>query len=345
MEQADQMIEDSAVVAEQTDGKDSHPIQGLARRRDPSRSTNHDFQDPSMDALIWRSWEHSDQHLRLVDHALGAGGIFNDEINESTPTPMDITIILLTLASTAWSATTLCYWPDGQVAIGQFPCNAGGHSTCCGTGYACLSNNMCMAVTDAALIKGPLAAGYDVMGGQQVMHKCDNNDTLFYCESSVKPDCEHTKQVIVYSTTPTPQTTITASVQSLTATGTVTAAPGGVTPKTSNTPAGDASGNDSAKIGIGVGVTLGCLGLFAGLAALFIVKRRKGRGSGGKPGHYIPPQELPADAIPAAAMSASPPPPSPPPSFWPNDCKTPFTPSSIASPELLSPNRLELPGY
>lgn len=133
---------------------------------------------------------------------------------------MEIPIIILTLASTAWSASPLCYWPNGDVAIGQFPCGTGGHSTCCATGYACLNNHMCLAVTDEALIKGPLyargactdsfwessncpsfcrATGYDVLNGQQVMHRCDNNDLLFYCESRSKPDCEHTQRVIVYS--------------------------------------------------------------------------------------------------------------------------------------------------
>ncbi|UNI20111.1 hypothetical protein JDV02_006233 [Purpureocillium takamizusanense] len=292
---------------------------------------------------------------------------------------MDFTIItiVLTLASTAWSASPLCYWPGGGVAVGQFPCGTSGHSTCCGTGYACLSNHMCQAVTDEALIKGPLyargactdsfwespncppfckAVGYDVMDGQQVMHKCDNSDRVFYCESSAKPDCEHTKKVIVESTKPTAQTTITATMQSLetTATGASTATSASSTSTSTSTAAGGGSSDgNGAKIGIGVGVTLGGLGLMAGLLALFLVKRRRGgRRSDDKSEPTIPVQELPADPLPPASVSmpASPPPPtsSPPPAFWPSDCKTPFppyTPSSMTTLEPWSPNLQELPGH
>ncbi|KAL3960068.1 hypothetical protein ACCO45_005185 [Purpureocillium lilacinum] len=192
------------------------------------------------------------------------------------------------------------------------------------------------------------ATGYDVLNGQQVMHRCDNNDLLFYCESRSKPDCEHTQRVIVYSTTPTPQTTITATAQNLgvTGLGTSTGTPASATPTTSNPVAGDSSSSNGAKIGIGVGVTLGVLGLIAGLAALFIVKRRRGRGPNGGSQQNIPVQELPADPIlPPASMTASPPPSSPPPVFWPSDCKTPYTPSSITTAEPWSPNRQELPGH
>ena len=41
---------------------------------------------------------------------------------------------------------TLCYYPDGSPARQDIPCSNSGNSTCCGPLYACLSNNICMAV-------------------------------------------------------------------------------------------------------------------------------------------------------------------------------------------------------
>ena len=43
-----------------------------------------------------------------------------------------------------------CYYADGSVASGDTPCSLGGTSTCCGSGYACLSNRICMATGDEA---------------------------------------------------------------------------------------------------------------------------------------------------------------------------------------------------
>lgn len=128
-------------------------------------------------------------------------------------------VVLASLASVARPAQQpACYFPNGDAAPGQLPCHLGGHATCCEEGYACLSNRICKASSAAAVDKGPLYArgactdrfwesqscppfcrtqGYDVMDGQQLMHKCANNDTLFYCESSVKPDCENSKRVII----------------------------------------------------------------------------------------------------------------------------------------------------
>lgn len=37
-----------------------------------------------------------------------------------------------------------CYFPNGRESPTDTPCNSsGGHSTCCGRGYACLSNGLC----------------------------------------------------------------------------------------------------------------------------------------------------------------------------------------------------------
>jgi hypothetical protein len=52
-------------------------------------------------------------------------------------------LILLTL-SLLPSITAICYFPDGTIPRQDTPCRSSGFSTCCGAGYACLSNNLCM---------------------------------------------------------------------------------------------------------------------------------------------------------------------------------------------------------
>lgn len=43
---------------------------------------------------------------------------------------------------------SICYWPDGAFAADYSPCNPNAvNSTCCGQGFACLSNNICMATS------------------------------------------------------------------------------------------------------------------------------------------------------------------------------------------------------
>src|SRR5690348_15730855 len=47
------------------------------------------------------------------------------------------------------SATAICYYPDGSVAPQDTACQDNDEeSTCCGQGYACLSNNICMSTGD-----------------------------------------------------------------------------------------------------------------------------------------------------------------------------------------------------
>lgn len=51
-------------------------------------------------------------------------------------------------------ARAACYYPDGSIAPNDTPCqDRTAESTCCGQGYACLSNGMCQA-TGKELQKG-----------------------------------------------------------------------------------------------------------------------------------------------------------------------------------------------
>ena len=59
----------------------------------------------------------------------------------------DSSMFLFLLSLFVVSAVSICYYPDGSTAPQDTPCkNDGGNSTCCGQGYACLSNSICMSV-------------------------------------------------------------------------------------------------------------------------------------------------------------------------------------------------------
>jgi hypothetical protein len=113
-------------------------------------------------------------------------------------------ILLLSLSL----ASSLCYFPDGSVASGDTPCSSSGNSTCCGRGFACLSNNVCM-LTDQVVGAGPGQSTYirgsctdktwndskcpqfcnnplngDCLSCAMGMALCPEADDVYYCEDS-----------------------------------------------------------------------------------------------------------------------------------------------------------------
>ena len=90
----------------------------------------------------------------------------------------------------------ICYYPNGDVSPQDVPCTSNSNSTCCGIGYACLTNQICMdtSLTPASsgstkYVRGsctdksfsssacPLFcdnAKYDDVGGGEGMEKCTN---------------------------------------------------------------------------------------------------------------------------------------------------------------------------
>jgi hypothetical protein len=59
-------------------------------------------------------------------------------------------LLILFLVANIQLASAQCYYPDGSISTGDTPCTSTGNSTCCGSGYACLSNRICMATGDEA---------------------------------------------------------------------------------------------------------------------------------------------------------------------------------------------------
>jgi hypothetical protein len=122
-------------------------------------------------------------------------------------------------------ATALgCYYPDGSSANQDTPCqDSKPQSTCCGQGYACLSNNICMA-TGAELQKAnatvyvrgsctdknwrssecplfcinPNPPFLDAIDGGAGVRKCPGEKDMYYCVDKAAADCKAQKNVLIF---------------------------------------------------------------------------------------------------------------------------------------------------
>ena len=99
-----------------------------------------------------------------------------------------------------------CYFPDGKsVANFDTPCHSDGNSTCCGQGYACMSNDICkltsyvldQSADQSTYVRGsctdPTWSGVcpnfcttpshgDTDSGGMGMQKCeDNSEDTYFC--------------------------------------------------------------------------------------------------------------------------------------------------------------------
>ena len=92
-------------------------------------------------------------------------------------------LIILFLPDISYS---LCYFPDGSVASGDSPCYSSGNSTCCGRGFACLSNNVCM-LTDQVVGAGPGQSTY--IRGSCTDKSWNDPSCPQFCVSSARGDC------------------------------------------------------------------------------------------------------------------------------------------------------------
>ena len=64
-------------------------------------------------------------------------------------TGLSLLSFIIGLSSLINSSRATCYYPDGTVAPQDTACtDSVAESTCCGQGYACLSNRICMATGD-----------------------------------------------------------------------------------------------------------------------------------------------------------------------------------------------------
>ena len=118
---------------------------------------------------------------------------------------------------------SLCYFPNGAVSTQDTPCRDDlDQSTCCGQGYACLTNNMCMATgkelqkagatrfvrgscTDKSWRSGNCPnfcadPEKDNTGGGMGISQCPGTYKMFYCIDSAmdQVDCDKQQNVLVF---------------------------------------------------------------------------------------------------------------------------------------------------
>jgi hypothetical protein len=136
---------------------------------------------------------------------------------------MQSLLTLLSLLALFSNANARCYFPDGQtVASSNVPCHNNGNATCCGPGYACLSNNICMVTSyvqqapSVQYIRGsctdsswtdvncPLFCDNPQVGDNQAggigMQVCPGSDTSYYCMDSTQSsvNCANGQGVVVF---------------------------------------------------------------------------------------------------------------------------------------------------
>ncbi|KAB5547142.1 hypothetical protein GE09DRAFT_1130082 [Coniochaeta sp. 2T2.1] len=148
-----------------------------------------------------------------------------------TITPLIVTALVLFLTSLPFTSA-ICYYPNGDASPQDLPCNDDtDHSTCCGPGYACLSNNICVPTglekqipNAAKFVRGSCTdktwrsgncpnfcvneAHGDTLDGGIGMAKCPGNKDMYYCMDGFPFDCVKGDNVLSFSGTPTALTTI-----------------------------------------------------------------------------------------------------------------------------------------
>ena len=105
------------------------------------------------------------------------------------------------------AVSAICWFPDGSPAAQDTPCTSDGLTTCCGQGYACLSNRICKATGEeirkpgaSLFVRGsctdkswnnpncPLfcvTSDVDNVSGGQGIGKCVNTSSdIYYCINS-----------------------------------------------------------------------------------------------------------------------------------------------------------------
>lgn len=202
--------------------------------------------------------------------------------------------------------TAICYYPDGvHVAPQDVPCNGGSSdSACCGPGYACLSNQICMRTNQTL---GHLSSQKFVRGsctdrkwlsaacpsfclgnrdGGEGMKRCENSDEDHYCCLQgllCTSECDKGPTIIRFQGEPSVVTTIgiTATGSQVLNTGDSSIRAGSASQTSTESRATESSAvretgshlKTELKIGVGVGVPLGVFALV--LAAYVIWKRTR----------------------------------------------------------------------
>ncbi|CEL08955.1 hypothetical protein ASPCAL12099 [Aspergillus calidoustus] len=195
-------------------------------------------------------------------------------------------------------STATCYYPNGSPATGDVQCQSGPNSACCGQGAICLSNGLCLGVSQPfGLSRGsctdpnfeidecPKACtNVQLNGGCTIVMYNNTAEGSFYCCNSIQnnntgflPRCAWDLDPFTLSSaTIVPGVALLENYEqaSTTTNNTIeTPLPSNSTETPLECPKTQSSNNDVA-IGAGVGVPLGVLALLAVAWALLERQRR-----------------------------------------------------------------------
>lgn len=120
-------------------------------------------------------------------------------------------------------ANGICYIPDGSVAPQDTACrNDNDAAACCGQGYACLSNGICMSTGDeiqkdgaSTFVRGSctdqswrsnscpqfcINPEYDLLAGGEGVGKCPNGNNEWYCIDGFlnSTNCDTQENVLIF---------------------------------------------------------------------------------------------------------------------------------------------------
>ncbi|KAL2257935.1 hypothetical protein VTK26DRAFT_8946 [Humicola hyalothermophila] len=144
--------------------------------------------------------------------------------------------LLLVATLPSWpQVEAACYYPSGQIAPNDTPCRDDTeHATCCGQGYACLSNGICQATGEEQLKDGAtefvrgsctdrrwrssscplfcIEEGVDFLDGGNGIFKCPNTtEDLYFCInrlSGADATCDNKRNLLFFAGVPSAITTI-----------------------------------------------------------------------------------------------------------------------------------------
>ncbi|CZR50375.1 uncharacterized protein PAC_00247 [Phialocephala subalpina] len=206
---------------------------------------------------------------------------------------MTVTLLLVLLFFLHVAKAAACYFPDGSLAAGDTPCNPAASDTdpsfCCGPGWACLNNTVCMATPSAVGWNGyPYSRGSctdkswkcDESGGAG-MTKCSSViHDRYCCAGNSGCDCASGNNTVKFPGQYTVETTIgvdaTTTSSFIATTTTLIVTPTSSTNSSTETGSQTFSGPTNLRldIGLGVGVPIVVIGI-ACLAYLFYRRQQR----------------------------------------------------------------------
>ncbi|KAI1339223.1 hypothetical protein F5Y15DRAFT_383481 [Xylariaceae sp. FL0016] len=230
-------------------------------------------------------------------------------------------LFLFALLSFIASVKPICYYPDGSVSPQDTPCDdESAESTCCGQGYACLSNNICQATGEeiqkngaSEFVRGSCTdpdwrsgscpsfcvnsdePDFDLTSGGMGMSKCSNTtEDIYYCinQNTDNVDCDQKINVVTFQGTPTALTTIgaqetTTSLSKTSGSHSPTASsatsPSTTSPLNTSTPQATETNDKNSGLTSSTAIIAGVIGGLAVVSFLalgFCVLRRRRRNRG-----------------------------------------------------------------